>query len=128
MGKKSIGNGKNKKSSAASSLGSMFPEQKIVLRMLRKNVPLSQWRSFVDTGDGCGFFSQKNAEKDAQAIFTWQHDIQHEQVNALTLHDPLQGTGIFGQQHIETLLRQVAPQQVADAGVVIHDNDLVQTG
>jgi hypothetical protein len=54
---------KNKKSQA------QWPKQPIVLRMLRKNIPLSQWQSYMETGDGAGFFSRKNPEYEAQEIF-----------------------------------------------------------
>ena len=42
----------------------------LILRMLRKNVSLHQWRTFIDTGDGAGFFSQKSPDKIAQTIFS----------------------------------------------------------
>jgi len=40
----------------------------------------------------------------------------------------VQGLGIFGQQHVETFLREVAAQQVANAGIVIYNDDAVRAG
>lgn len=50
----------------------------VLLRMLHRNVALSQWESFIDGADGAGFFAGgKNPSKTAQAIFT---QLSHEKV------------------------------------------------
>ena len=50
----------------------------VLMRMLHRNVPLSQWGSFVDGEDGAGFYAGgKNPSKNAQSIFG---QLSHEQV------------------------------------------------
>lgn len=61
-----------------------WPENPIVLRMVAKNVPLSQWKSYMETGDGGGFFSQKNPEKVAQEIF---RQLSHPETVAIVAHE-----------------------------------------
>ncbi len=61
-----------------------WPENPIVLRMIAKNVPLSQWKSYMETGDGLGFFSQKNPEKVAADIF---RQLSHPDAVAIVAHE-----------------------------------------
>jgi hypothetical protein len=65
---------------------------------------------------------------DRQAVFARQHQVQHDQVHRVACHHAVQRLGVLGQQHLEALLRQVAAQQVADAGVVVDDEDAVGPG
>ena len=43
----------------------------------------------------------------------------------LARQHPVQRLCVLGQQHVEAFLGQVAAQQVADAGVVVDDDDAV---
>jgi hypothetical protein len=63
---------------------SKWPETPIVLRMIAKNVALSQWREYMETGDGGGFFSQKNPEKVAAEIFK---QLSHPDAVAIVGHE-----------------------------------------
>lgn len=62
----------------------MWPEGQIVLRMVAKNVPLSQWRQYVETGNGAGFFSQKRPEYVASEIF---RQLSHPDAVAIVAHE-----------------------------------------
>jgi hypothetical protein len=79
-----VAKNKANKKQSQSGASNGFPEEKIVLRMLRKNVPLSQWRQFVDSGDGYGFFSSKNADKVAQSIFS---QLSHPEAVKIVAHE-----------------------------------------
>ena len=46
----------------------------------------------------------------------------------LARQQAVQRLGVFGQQDLEAFLGQVAAQQVADAGVVVDDDDAVRAG
>jgi 1,6-anhydro-N-acetylmuramate kinase len=57
----------------------------IVMAMLHFNVPLSQWESFQrERQQGVGFFSSKNTDKIAQAIFT---QLSHEKAVQLVARE-----------------------------------------
>jgi hypothetical protein len=71
-----------KPASAGTSFG--FPEDRVVLRMVNKNVPLSQWRSYSETGDGYGFFSRKKADHIASSIFT---QLSHPEAVKIVAHE-----------------------------------------
>jgi hypothetical protein len=60
------------------------------------------------------------AAADGQAIFAGQHQVQHQQVVAFADPELVHGLGVFRRDHIETLLGQIAAQQIAQADVVIH--------
>ncbi len=62
---------------------------------------------------------------DRQAVFARQHQVEHDQVDGLAGEHAVQRLGVFGQQHVEAFLRQVAAQQVADACVVVDNHDAV---
>lgn len=61
-----------------------WPEQPIVLRMIAKNVPLSQWKQYMETGDGAGFFSQKRPEHVASEIF---RQLSHPDAVVIVAHE-----------------------------------------
>jgi hypothetical protein len=62
---------------------------------------------------------------DRQAVFAGQHQVEHDQVDRLAGLDTVQRLGVFGQQHLESFLRQIAAQQVANTGVVIDDDNAI---
>ena len=62
----------------------MWPDSPIVLRMIAKNVPLSQWREYMETGNGMGFFSQKSPNHVAQEIF---RQLSHPEAVAIVAHE-----------------------------------------
>jgi hypothetical protein len=69
-----------KKAKAATA----WPEVSVVLRMIEKNMPLSQWRAFVETGSqGTGYY-HKNHEKMAAAIF---RQLSHPEAVAIVGHE-----------------------------------------
>lgn len=72
------------KKTASASTSSGFPEDKVVLRMIEKNISLSQWRSFADTGNGLGFFSRKKADHIASSIFT---QLSHPEAVKIVAHE-----------------------------------------
>ena len=76
--------------------------------------------------DRCLHPSSTQAAANAQAVFTGQHQIQNHQIDGFTLQDSVQCSPVFGQQNVKAFLRQKTPQQIADAGVVVDDDDLVK--
>ena len=64
--------------------GQAWPELPIVLRMIDKNVPLSQWRAYMETGNGGGFFSRKKPEFVAGEIF---RQLSHPDAVAIIAHE-----------------------------------------
>ena len=62
---------------------------------------------------------------DRQAVFAGQHQVEHDQVHGLAREQAVQRLCVLGQQHFEAFLREVAAQQVADAGIVVDDNDSI---
>ena len=65
------------------------------------------------------------APADRQAVLAGHHQVQYDQVGRLAQHQPVEGLAVLGEDDFETFLRQVAAQEVADARVVIHHQDLV---
>ena len=65
---------------------------------------------------------------DRQAILARQHQVEDDQVDVLARHQPVQGLAVLGQEDVEAFLAQIAAQQVADAGVVVEDDDTVLAG
>jgi len=65
------------------------------------------------------------AAADRQAVLARQHQVEHDQVHGFAGQQAVQRLGVLGQQHLEAFLRQVAAQQVADAGVVVDDDHAV---
>ena len=61
-----------------------WPESPVVLRMIAKNIPLSQWRQYMETGNGDGFFSQKRPEHAAGEIF---RQLSHPDAVAIIAHE-----------------------------------------
>lgn len=61
-----------------------WPENPIVLRMVAKNISLSQWRQYMETGNGAGFFSQKRPEHIASEIF---RQLSHPDAVAIIAHE-----------------------------------------
>mmetsp|Transcript_21671 Transcript_21671/g.84405 ORF Transcript_21671/g.84405 Transcript_21671/m.84405 type:complete len:428 (+) Transcript_21671:1981-3264(+) len=75
--------------------------------------------------DGRAVVGGAQPAADGQAVFAGQHQVQHDQVHRLAGELLVQGPAVLGQQHLEAFLGEVAPQQVADAGVVVDDEDAV---
>ena len=65
---------------------------------------------------------------DGQAIFAGQHQIQHEQVEMLALPEFAHLFGVFGDEDVESLLGQVPAQQIAQARIVVDDEDFAGGG
>ena len=63
-----------------------------------------------------------------KSVLAGQHQIEHDEVDGLAGQQAVERLGVFGQQHLEAFLGQVAAQQVADASVVIDDRNPVGTG
>jgi hypothetical protein len=66
------------------------------------------------------------APADRQPVLAGQHQVEHDEVDRLASQHPVQRLRVLGEEHLEALLRQVAPQQVADAGVVVDDDNAVR--
>lgn len=62
----------------------VWPKESIVLRMVAKNISLSQWRRYVETGNGDGFSSQKAPEHVASEIF---RQLSHPEAVAIVAHE-----------------------------------------
>jgi hypothetical protein len=75
---------------------------------------------------GCGRW-RAQAAADGQAVLAGHHQVQHDQVDGLAQQDAVERLAVFGNHDLEAFLRQVAAQQVADACIVIHHQDLVGT-
>lgn len=60
---------------------------------------------------------------DGQAIFAGQHQIQHEQVEMLALPEFAHLFGVFGNENVESLLGQIPAQQIAQARIIVDDED-----
>ena len=56
------------------------------------------------------------------------HQVEHDQVDGLAGLQARQCLGVFGQKHLEAFLGEIAPQQIADAGVVVDNDDPVRSG
>jgi hypothetical protein len=65
------------------------------------------------------------AAADRQAVLAGHHQVEHDQVDRVAQQDAIERLAVLGHDHFEPFLRQVAAQQVADAGVVVDDHDLV---
>jgi hypothetical protein len=78
--------------------------------------------------DGRGVVGRAQAAADAQAVFAGQHEVEHDEIDRLAREHAVQRLGVLGQQDVEAFLGQVAPQQVADARVVVDDHDAVGAG
>jgi hypothetical protein len=65
------------------------------------------------------------AAADRQPVLAGHHQIEHDQVRGLAEHQAIQRLAVLRQDHFEAFLRQIAAEQVADAALVIHHQDLV---
>ena len=63
------------------------------------------------------------AAADRQAVLAGQHQVEHDQVDGLARHQAVERLAVLGEHDLEAFLRQVAAQQVADARVVVDDED-----
>ena len=77
---------------------------------------------------GVRSLARAQAAADRQPVLARQHQVQHDQVDVSRVSTRFSALAVFGQQHFEALLREVAAQQVADAGVVVDDDDAVGAG
>ena len=68
------------------------------------------------------------APADRQAVLAGHHQVEHDQVGRFAQHQAVERLAVLGQDDLEALLGQIAAQQVADAGVVVNDQDLVGSG
>src|SRR5664279_2268361 len=68
------------------------------------------------------------APADRQAVLAGQHQVEDDEVHGLARQQAVERLGVFGQQHLETLLRQIASQQVANTGIIVDDDDAVRAG
>ena len=75
--------------------------------------------------DGRAVVGGAQAAADRQAVFAGHHQVEHDQVDRVAQQDAVERLAVFGHDDLEAFLRQVAAQQVADAGVVVDDHDLV---
>ena len=58
-----------------------------------------------------------------QSVFTRQHQVQHQQIEILACHEAFHGHGIWNCLHGVTLLAQVTLEQIAQAKVVVDNQD-----
>ncbi|MDV6321207.1 hypothetical protein RVY79_19640, partial [Chromohalobacter sp. HP20-39] len=65
------------------------------------------------------------ATADRQAIFARHHEIEHEQVEPLAQPEFVHGRGVFRHQHGEALFPEIAAQQIAQAGIVGDEENLL---
>jgi hypothetical protein len=78
--------------------------------------------------DGREVVRGAQAAADRQAVFAGQHQVEHDQIDRLAGQHPVQCFRVLGQQDFKTFLREVAAKQVADARIVIDDDDTVGAG
>ena len=64
---------------------------------------------------------------DRQAVFAGQHEVEDDQMHRLAGEQAVQRLGVFGEQDLEAFLGQVASQQVANAGIIIDDDDAIRS-
>ena len=69
--------------------------------------------------------ARTQAAADGQAVFARHHQVQHDQVHGVAQQDAVQRLAVFRHHDLEAFLGQVTAQQVADAGVVVNDQNLV---
>ena len=69
-------------------------------------------------------FAGTQAAADRQAIFAWQHQVKNDQFERIARHRLVHRFGVFGRADGEALFRQVALQEIAQALVVVDDEDL----
>jgi len=60
---------------------------------------------------------------DGQAIFARQHQIQHEKVEMLPRPQLAHLLSILGDEYVEALFGEVAPQQVTQSRIIVDDKD-----
>ena len=75
--------------------------------------------------DGRAVVGGAQAAANAQAVFAGHHQVQHDQVHRIPQQQAVQCAAVFGHGDFKALLRKVAAQQVADAGVVVNDHNFV---
>ena len=63
--------------------------------------------------------------QDRQAVFARHHQVEHQHVEALAQPDAVHRLGVFRDVDIEAVVAEVASQQVAQALVVVDDQDFV---
>jgi len=73
--------------------------------------------------DRQGFPAAAQAPAYRQAVLAGQHEIEDHQVVALARKLPVHLGGVVYHAHREALLGEIAVEQVAQPGVVVHDED-----
>jgi hypothetical protein len=77
---------------------------------------------------GVRSFARAQAPADRQTVFAREHQIEDDQVHGLACQHAIERLRVLGQEHLESLLRQVAAQQVPDAGIIVDDGDAIGAG
>jgi hypothetical protein len=71
--------------------------------------------------DGCQVTASAKAAADRKTILAGQHQVEDDQIEQFALQKAVHRAAVLCHEHLESLLTQVAAQQVTDAGVVIDD-------
>ena len=65
---------------------------------------------------------------DGQAVLAGQHQVEHEEMRRVALELAVEVARVRQRRHLEALLAEVARQQVAQAHVVVDDQDAGRGG
>ena len=57
-----------------------------------------------------------------------KHQVENDEMHRLAGEQPVQRLGVLGEQDLEAFLGEVAAQQVANAGIIIDDDDPIRAG
>ena len=77
--------------------------------------------------DGRAVAVGAQAAADGQAILAGHHQVEHDDVDRVTLQNPVEGFAVFGQHDFKAFLHEVTAQQIPDADVVVNDEYFVRT-
>ena len=78
--------------------------------------------------DGLSICRRLRAANDVTPIIMLTAKVEDDEVDGLARQQAVQRLRILGQQHLGAFLRQVAAQQVANAGIIIDDDDPIRAG
>ncbi|CAM2169518.1 hypothetical protein BLAT2472_11146 [Burkholderia latens] len=74
--------------------------------------------------DRCAVVAAAQAAADRQAVLAGQHQVEHQQVEALAHPELVHRGRVLRDVYVETLLAEISAQQIAQARVVVDDENL----
>jgi len=78
--------------------------------------------------DGLSICRRLRAANDVTPIIMLTAKVEDDQVDGLAREQAIERLRVFGEENLESFLREVAAQQVSNAGIIVDDDDPIRAG